>query len=527
MFDVGIAHDDELPALGVAARRRLHRQLQHGEDGLVVDRVGQEPADGALGGHRLDQRHLEAVGDLGERGHGGASPWALAKVRRGYRRARRGERFPCGPRRNEKTGRTLDGASFILIGAEKRLRRPIGRQHSGRLAQMVRAPPSHGGGRGFESLIAHHPVSLLAPRRSGDGGPAPITETCGNACRRGSHESSGADPGLRPGDRGHRGADGSAGALLARTRRSPCHRRAARHRIPRRRERPAGRPVRRGRVLHAERIPDHDRPARGVRTTRSVRPATLLLPSCAPSLPGDALHAPRSGRARRADRRSVRVAPHDHRRTARDDLHVELGRRGRGRALARDPSLVALCRRAVLSDLAVGDAGRSEKGPTDGARRRVHDRRGGGGVDPGPLSVGWHGPRVPRNRRASARAARGRNRGAAHLHPASGAVGPTSTDSRGGRRGGRRGRRSTRVDTERVLQLRRLRRLRDRSRRAGRASRRRTGPGLHAGARIETRGDDGPSLVRDVPLAPSVALDDQLLPTVDEPRARSSRSCCR
>jgi hypothetical protein len=25
----------------------------------------------------------------------------------------------------------------------------------GRLAQMVRAPPSHGGGRGFKSLIAH------------------------------------------------------------------------------------------------------------------------------------------------------------------------------------------------------------------------------------------------------------------------------------------------------------------------------------------------------------------------------------
>ena len=38
VLHVGVADDDELPVLGVAAGRRLHREAQQLEDGLVVDR---------------------------------------------------------------------------------------------------------------------------------------------------------------------------------------------------------------------------------------------------------------------------------------------------------------------------------------------------------------------------------------------------------------------------------------------------------------------------------------------------------
>ncbi len=64
VLHVGIPHDDELPRLEIATARGLHRELEEAADGRVIDRIGAQTTNGALGLHRVADRHAEAVGDL-------------------------------------------------------------------------------------------------------------------------------------------------------------------------------------------------------------------------------------------------------------------------------------------------------------------------------------------------------------------------------------------------------------------------------------------------------------------------------
>ena len=60
VLDLCVAHDDELPLLLVRAGRSACGELDAAEHDLVVDGVGQQPADRPLGPHRLGQWHREA-----------------------------------------------------------------------------------------------------------------------------------------------------------------------------------------------------------------------------------------------------------------------------------------------------------------------------------------------------------------------------------------------------------------------------------------------------------------------------------
>jgi hypothetical protein len=59
LFDRAVLDNDELPVLTVGTSRRFERQLDAAQHDVVVDRIWQQPPNGALREHCLFERHLQ------------------------------------------------------------------------------------------------------------------------------------------------------------------------------------------------------------------------------------------------------------------------------------------------------------------------------------------------------------------------------------------------------------------------------------------------------------------------------------